>query len=114
MTRRQRHPIEGDIMLSEIKRNTWTGGQLLGFSGLDRYGFTDLANGIRSKTRSEIERHCERYGTLFEFYDAQRETDPPRLHRKGACAPEKSPYNQVFHDYGWTATLHVDLGSRGV
>lgn len=38
---------------------------------------------------------------------------PPKLWRKGKCAPEVSPYNQVFHDYGWTATLYVDLTYRG-
>ena len=80
--------------------------------GLDRYGFTELSTELRDKTRAEIERHAVTHGTLFEFYDAQRETDPPRLYRKGACAPEKSPYNQVFHDYGWTATLYADLCYR--
>lgn len=77
--------------------------------GLERYHFTEQAADLRARTRAEIEHHCEQYGTLFEFYDAQKETDPPRLHRKGACAPEHSPYNQVFHDFGWTATLYADL-----
>ncbi|MCH8513810.1 MAG: flagellar biosynthesis protein FlgM [Kiritimatiellae bacterium] len=80
--------------------------------GLDRYGYTGPAEDLRQQTRAEIQRHCETYGTFFEFYDAQRETDPPRLHRKGACAPEESPYKQVFHDFGWTATLYVDLCFR--
>jgi putative isomerase len=34
--------------------------------------------------------------------------DPPALLRKGRCAPEISPYHQVIHDYGWTATLYLD------
>lgn len=77
--------------------------------GLDRYGYAAEAEDLRRRTRMEIETFCERYGTLFEFYDDRRECDPPRLLRKGRCAPDKSPYHQVFHDYGWTATLYVDL-----
>ncbi len=57
----------------------------------------------------EIEQSCERFGTLFEYFDDRREIDPPALLRKGSCAPEVSPYHQVIHDYGWTATLYVDL-----
>jgi len=56
-----------------------------------------------------IENGCYRYGTMFEFYDDRNEVDPPALLRKGSCNPADGPYHQVFHDYGWTATLYVDL-----
>jgi hypothetical protein len=77
--------------------------------GLERYGLVVAADRLRSQTLEEIEENCEKYGTLFEFYDDRREVAPPRLLRKGKCAPEASPYHQVFHDYGWTASLYVDL-----
>jgi hypothetical protein len=77
--------------------------------GFDRYGMTDIARELRRKTVREIEQYCEAYGTLFEFYDDRRQVPPPQLLRKGRCAPEISPYHQVFHDYGWTATLYADM-----
>ena len=77
--------------------------------GLRRYGLRDAADELTAQTLAEIERGYEQYGTLFEFYDDRQEVDPPHLLRKGRCAPEVSPYHQVFHDYGWTATLYVDM-----
>jgi glycogen debranching enzyme len=77
--------------------------------GLRRYGLLDAADELTAQTRAEIERCYAQYGTLFEFYDDRREVDPPHLLRKGRCAPKVSPYHQVFHDYGWTATLYVDM-----
>ena len=53
-----------------------------------------------------------RYGTFFEFYDDRRECDPPELLRKGKCAPGESPYHQVFFDYGWSATLYIEMVRR--
>jgi len=77
--------------------------------GFERYGMQDMADEIRGKTMAEIEKFCAKYGSIFEFYDDRREVDPPHLRRKGKCAPKKSPYHQVLFDYGWTATLYVDM-----
>ena len=77
--------------------------------GFERTGLRDVADELRNKTMREIEKMHEQYGTFFEFYDDQQVVDPPRLLRKGKCAPEEHPYHQVFHDYGWTATLYVDM-----
>ncbi len=77
--------------------------------GFERYGFTDIAAGLRTRTVREIERYCDRFGVPFEFYDDRQEVSPPELLRKGQCAPDENPYHQVFHDYGWTASLYVDL-----
>lgn len=77
--------------------------------GFERYGFIKLAEQLRSRTMEAIEDAFAKHGTLFEFYDDRQEIAPPRLLRKGQCAPEASPYHQVFHDYGWTATLYVDF-----
>ena len=77
--------------------------------GFERYGMGDVPDELCGKTMDEIEKMYEQYGTFFEFYDDQQALDPPRLLRKGRCAPEENPYHQVFHDYGWTATLYVDM-----
>ena len=77
--------------------------------GLERYGMADIAQEIRGQTRAEIERRYLQFGSLFEFYDDRQEIDPPQLLRKGKCAPQESPFHQVFFDYGWTATLYVDM-----
>ena len=77
--------------------------------GFERYGLQDAAGLIRDRSIDVIESGVDSYGTFFEFYDDRLELDPPSLMRKGCCAPEESPYHQVFHDYGWTATLYVDM-----
>ena len=77
--------------------------------GFDRSGLNQTASFIRERTMREIERYCEIYGVLFEFYDDSGEVNPPKLLRKGKCSPQESPFHQVFHDYGWTASLYVDM-----
>lgn len=77
--------------------------------GLDRYGLHTDATDLRRRTCAEIERCCEQYGTFFEFFDDRGDCEPPALLRKGRCAPTENPLQQVFHDYGWTATLYTDL-----
>ena len=77
--------------------------------GLERYGMVADARRILSETVAEEEKFYLKYGTFFEFYDDRGECDPPHLCRKGKCQPEVSPYNQVFHDYGWSATLYIDM-----
>ncbi len=81
--------------------------------GFEGYGFDALADRLRSRTMEEIEEAFEKHGTMFEFYDDRREVAPPRLLRKGKCAPDMSPYHQVIHDFGWTASLYADLAYTG-
>jgi neutral trehalase len=82
--------------------------------GFERYGMVEQAELIRSKTIAEIEKFGLAYGTFFEFFDDRQQIDPPALMRKGKLAPQESPFHQVFFDYGWTATLYVDLVFTGV
>ena len=76
--------------------------------GLRRYGYEKEAAELIEKTLNEIEIMHSRYGTMFEFYDDRRQDDPPKLLRKGKNDPT-SPYHQAFHDYGWTATLYIEM-----
>jgi len=88
---------------------TWINLNWLIAQGLDRYGHHELATDLRQRTCREIERWFQKYGTFFEYYDDRGEVPPPKLLRKGKCAPEQSPYHQVMFDFGWTATLYTDL-----
>lgn len=81
--------------------------------GLERYGFAAESEELRRETMSEQERFYEKYGTFFEFYDDRREDDPPFLMRKydpDSTAPKA--FHQVFSDYGWSATLYLDMICR--
>ena len=77
--------------------------------GFERYGLTDTAVKLRRDMVREIEKQQQSLGTFFEYFDAEKEIPPNQLHRKGCLAPERSPYHQCFHDYGWTATLYLEM-----
>ncbi|OGV36773.1 MAG: hypothetical protein A2X48_16855 [Lentisphaerae bacterium GWF2_49_21] len=93
---------------------TWISTNWLIILGLKRYGYIAEAKRLADETMKEIEDQYMKYGTFFEFYDDRKKVDPPKLLRKGQNAPEKSPYHQVIMDYGWTATLYVDLAFKGL
>jgi len=76
---------------------------------IGHYRLPLCAAALREETCRMIEAGCAKYGTMFEFYDDRGEVEPPALLRKGSCDPGDSPYHQIFHDYGWTATLYVDM-----
>ncbi|HTU55913.1 MAG TPA: trehalase family glycosidase [Acetobacteraceae bacterium] len=95
---------------------TWVNVNWLIARGLERYarhgeGFTALARSLDEATIAHVEGMCESYGTFFEYFDDRGEVAPPRLLRKGVCAPD-NPFRQVIHDYGWTTTLYLDLVCR--
>lgn len=76
--------------------------------GLERYGWKEEARKLLEETVREEEKFYLKYGTFFEFYDDREECDPPELMRKGRNSPSE-PYHQSFHDYGWSATLYIDM-----
>lgn len=81
--------------------------------GLERYGFTAESEELLRETMTEQERFYEKYGVFFEFYDDRREIDPPQLLRKhDPTSTEPSAFHQVFFDYGWSATLYLDMICR--
>ena len=91
---------------------TWINTNWLIAEGFDRYGLWDLAARIRRRSLDEIDRWHAACGSIFEYYDDQGQVPPPRLGRKGPNDPA-NPYHQVVHDYGWSATLYVDMALRG-
>ena len=76
-------------------------------NGLKRYGFKAEAEKLINQTMDELEKMYLKHGTFFEFYDDRGEVEPPELLRKGKNIPNS--FYQVFHDYGWTATLYIDF-----
>ncbi|MFA5688043.1 MAG: trehalase family glycosidase [Kiritimatiellales bacterium] len=80
--------------------------------GLKRCNRHAEAEQLRIKTVTELEKYYHRCGTFFEFYDDRGELPPPQLLRKGRCAPEISPYHQAFSDFGWSATLYIDMAMQ--
>jgi putative isomerase len=99
---------------AHYQKDMWRGPVWININWLIAYGFErcgrpELAQQIRARTTAEIEKFYDRYATFFEFYDDRQEVDPPMLMRKGKLAPHESPFHQVFFDYGWTATLYIDL-----
>ena len=77
--------------------------------GLRRYGQTEAADAIIHKTMVEQEKMYHKYGTFFEFYDDRGDVEPPRLLRKCLNPHEPQRSNQVFFEFGWSATLYIDM-----
>ena len=79
--------------------------------GLAAYGETVPADRIRNRTVEVLDQWSELYATVFEFYDCENRTPPPKLYRKGVAV---EPYNfrnrpQAIRDFGWSNTLLLDL-----
>ncbi|GEM_PF-1366143 len=89
----------------------WLNCSWLVIQGLLRNGQGELAAEIRERTLTIMQQWQQELGCIFEFYDDQNEQAPTSLPRKGSCDPESSPYHQVMQDFGWSATLAVDLMS---
>ena len=77
--------------------------------GLERYGYHELASSIIQDTLRELEKWYLECGTFFEFYDDRKELEPRALERKGKMPEVYNPYHQAFHDYGWSATLYLEM-----
>lgn len=81
--------------------------------GLQACGQDDAAARLRRGTMAAIEGWYERCGTIYEFYDPFDAVAPHAMPRKGPNDPS-SPYHQVIHDFGWSATCWLDLACAPV
>jgi len=98
----------GDCYSKDMWRGpVWININWLIARGLRRYGYDAQAAALLDRTMAEIEKNYLRYGTMFEFYDDRGECTPPELLRKAKNIPDS--FHQAFHDYGWTATLYIDM-----
>eukprot|EP01052_Picozoa_sp_SAG31_P025980 SAG31_NODE_2319_length_5944_cov_9.686056_2_plen_116_part_00 len=61
--------------------------------GLRMYGFDSLADKLKAVTLSTVRTYYEKWGTVFEYYDALNTTDPtqtlrkPKVQDTGLCVP---------------------------
>lgn len=78
--------------------------------GFARYGMMKEARALQSRWMTVMAREQDRYGTFFEYYDAQDAVPPTQLMRKGKV--DFNHPHRVIRDYGWTATLYVDWCHR--
>ncbi|MCI5779317.1 MAG: hypothetical protein MR051_05830 [Lentisphaeria bacterium] len=77
--------------------------------GLERYGYRADAERIRRKTVEISIRNCREYGGFFEFYDPYGEIPPGRIDRKGPNKQDLGGYHHAVHDYGWSASVFLDM-----
>jgi len=86
---------------------TWINTNYLIAEGLKKHGRADVARWLAEKTIAAVCKYYERFGVLFEFYDAKGALPPPACDRKG---PRQKPYDirrkmDAIRDYHWTAAL---------
>lgn len=88
---------------------SWMNVNLLIWEGLRRYGFDEVAAGLRRRSMETIEHWYAGQGAplggIFEYYDPARETHPFWLHRKGGQCGEGGI--AVIRDYSWTAATYI-------
>jgi hypothetical protein len=73
--------------------------------GLKKYGYDELAEELKNRTLSAVNKWYQETGNLFEFYDADNRICPFYLKRKGE-QPNPPDYKQHVHaitDYNWSA-----------
>lgn len=90
---------------------TWINYNYIVIRGLERYGFTELAGELRSRTINEIARWYQSEGILFELYDAESEISPENLKNRARMllSHPRCLVSGAVKDFGWTAALYVHL-----
>jgi hypothetical protein len=90
---------------------TWINLDYLVRLGLQRQGASNAARSLAQAMVHYVNKYYERYGVIFEFYDAKDEVPPVACDRKG---DRREPYDlrtkmDSIRDYHWTAALIVDM-----
>jgi hypothetical protein len=86
---------------------TWINLNYLIIQGLRLHEHHAEADWLADLTIAHVGKYYERYGVLFEFFDAKDERPPTQCDRKG---PHQEPYDiyrkmDSIRDYHWTAAL---------
>jgi glycogen debranching enzyme len=90
---------------------TWINTNYLIILGLARHDRAEEAAWLAEKTIAYVRKYYERFGVLFEFFDAGDSVPPSACDRKG---PRVEPYDirrkmDAIRDYHWTAALTARL-----
>lgn len=88
---------------------TWISYNYIVMRGLQRYGYTEIAEEIHNRTIKEIARWYKETGVLWELYDAQGDVSPEHLltRSKVALIRPRHLLMPAIRDFGWTAALFV-------
>ena len=86
---------------------TWINLNYLVIQGLRQHGRAAEADWLTDLTIAHVGKYYERYGVLFEFFDAKDERPPTQCDRKGAHQDPYDIYRKMdsIRDYHWTAAL---------
>lgn len=86
---------------------TWINLDYLVVKGLEKQGRREEAARLAGKAIAHVQKYYERFGVIFEFYDAQDRVPPTQCDRKG---PHRGRYDirrkmDSIRDYHWSAAL---------
>jgi len=93
---------------------SWINMNAMTILGLRRHGRDATARWLAERTVAFVREAYERYGVLFEFYDASGQRPPMACDRKGPVSGHydiRAKY-EVIRDYHWTAALCFELMLR--
>lgn len=90
---------------------TWINMNYMIVQGLRLHDRHEEADALADRTIELVRRYYERYGVIFEYYDAKDERPPTACDRKG---PSAGPYDirskvDSIRDYHWSAALTACL-----
>ena len=73
--------------------------------GLRKYGYSEVAEELRTRTLKTVYGWYKQTGNIFEFYDADNKVNPFFLKRKGDCSnpPDYRKHVHSISDYNWSA-----------
>lgn len=89
---------------------TWINYNYLIIEGLEKYGYSKIANQIARKTLKEIAKWYKKKGVIFEYYDNEGKTSPDNLLRKEWLGDKK--YLGVIKDYNWSASIYIAISHK--
>jgi glycogen debranching enzyme len=92
---------------------SWINMNYMTILGLKRHGRTATARLLTERTLAYVRAAYERYGVLFEFFDARCQRPPMACDRKGPVSGRydiRAKY-EVIRDYHWTAALCLCLAT---
>ncbi|MBN1555588.1 MAG: hypothetical protein JXA11_12655 [Phycisphaerae bacterium] len=86
---------------------TWINFNYLTILGLERQGRHEKALELARVTIQHVRKYYERFGVVFEFYDARDDVPPTLCERHGPSLPQYDVRKKIdpIRDYHWTAAL---------